>query len=505
MNQELQEWSDNLRKGEVMNLEHLTKGLKITPYKHQLDAVEFFADKKDGLLFFEMGTGKTGTAILNYRHWCNVEGRLLRCLVVAPSVVLHNWKDEFGLFSKIDMNKIYPLTRGTGLQKAEIVREKIIPIQDGMIINVNYEALLNEELFTAIERWNPEFIIFDEVHYLKNSGAKRTKLCIRLAEQAKYRIGLTGTPILKNSMDIFGIFRAVDIGKTFGINKFVFQQKYLIDKNARNPHVSFPSWVDNPSTYAELNEKIYRKSLRKLKSECLDLPDLIKITRYAEWGAKQKRAYNDLKKEFLAFVDNRDAKGEPRSVTASLAVVKAIRMLQVASGFVMTDDGVLHEFDDCPKLDLVEELLQEIVIDGEQKCIIWTAYKHNYRMLSRICEKLKIKHCFITGEETTNQKRESEVAFQKDPKTMVVIANASAGGVGINLTAASHSIVYSRSFSLAHSLQSEARNHRGGSEIHEKIVKIDLAIKDSLDEQVMQALNSKHQISTEILDMIKKE
>jgi SNF2 family DNA or RNA helicase len=126
-------------------------------------------------------------------------------------------------------------------------------------------------------------------------------------------------------------------------------------------------------------------------------------------------------------------------------------------------------------------------------------------MLSRICDKLKIKHCFITGEESTNEKRESELAFQKDNTTMVVIANASAGGVGINLTAASHSIVYSRSFSLAHALQSEARNHRGGSEIHKKIVKIDLAIRESLDEQVMQALNNKHQISVDILDIVKKE
>jgi SNF2 family DNA or RNA helicase len=488
-----------------MNLEHLIKGLNITPYAHQLKAVDFFADKKDGLLFFEMGTGKTGTSILTYRQWCTDNGRLLRCLIVAPSVVLYNWKDEFALFSKIDKDKIYPLVRGTGKQKASIVIDKILPVNDGMIVNVNYEALLNEELFLAIEKWNPEVIIFDEVHYLKNSTTKRSKLCIRLAEQSKYRLGLTGTPILKNSMDIFGIFRAVDLGKTFGSSKFVFQQKYLIDKNARIPHLNFPNYINNPATYQELTEKIYKKSLRKLKSECLDLPDLIKITRYAEWGVKQKRAYEDLRKEFLTFVENRNAEGEPRSVTATLAVVKAVRMLQVASGFVMTDDGVLHEFDEIPKLDLTLDLLQEIVIDNGEKCILWTAYKHNYKMLSRICDKLKIKHCFITGEQSTVEKRESELAFQKDKETMVVIANASAGGIGINLTAASHSIVYSRSFSLAHSLQSEARNHRGGSEIHEKIVKIDLAIRGSLDEQVMLALSSKHQISTDILDIVKRE
>jgi SNF2 family DNA or RNA helicase len=486
-----------------MDLTYLTEGISRRPYQHQLDAVEFFHDKRDGNLFFEMGCGKTGTAILTYRNWCRKENRLLRCLVVAPSVVLHNWKDEFAMFSKITPDKVIPLTRGTGKQKAELMYNKILPVVEGMIVNVNYEALLNEDLFKAIERWHPEVIIFDEIHYVKNSTAKRSKLCTRLAEQATYRLGLTGTPILKNSQDMFGIFRTMDLGKTFGSNLYVFQAKYLIDKNARNPHVNFPSWIDNPKTYNELNEKIYYKSLRKLKSECLDLPDLIKFTRFVEWGVKQKKAYEELKRDFLTFIETRKSEGEPESVTANLAVVKAIRMLQVASGFVSTDEGTVHEFEDCPRLEMVEELLKEIVIEAEEKCILWCSYKHNYKMLSRVCAKLGIQHVFITGEQSTNEKREAEVAFQKDPKTMVVIANRGAGGVGINLTAASHSIVYSRNFSLAEDLQSEARNHRGGSEVHSKIVKIDLAIKDSIDEQVLTALLGKHQVSRDILDMVK--
>ena len=107
----------------------------------------------------------------------------------------------------------------------------------------------------------------------------------------------------------------------------------------------------------------------------------------------------------------------------------------------------------------------------------------------------------MTGEQSASEKRESELAFQNDPEVRVIIANRAAGGVGVNLVAASYSIVYSRNFSLAEELQSEARNHRGGSQIHEKIVKIDLAIKDSLDEIVLDALRNKNQISTDILDV----
>jgi len=488
-----------------MDFSFLTNGIQRTPYKHQLDAVEFFHTRKDGNLFFEMGTGKTGTAVMIYRNWCTKQSRLLRCLVVCPPVVLHNWKDEFKLFSKIPDNKIVPLVKGTAKNKAELVYEYVIPDHEGKILITNYEALLSDDLFKAIDTWNPEVIIYDEAHYLKNSGAKRSKVCLKLAEKAQYRLGLTGTPILGKSLDVFGIFKVIDTGRTFGTNKFIFQNKYMIDMNARNPHLNFPKWQDRMETYPELQSKIYAKSLRKLKSECLDLPDLIRMVRYAEWGTKQKKAYEDLKRDFLAFIETRKKMGEPATVTANLAVTKAMRMLQVASGFVMTDEGDTHEFDSVPKLDLLHELLEEVVVEGKQKCIVWCAYKQNYTMVSRVCDKLGIKHVFLTGEQNTTQKRESEVAFQTDPDTQVIIANMAAGGVGVNLTAASHSIVYSRSFSLAHHLQSEARNHRGGSEIHEKIVKVDLAIQKSLDEVAMSALNNKLQISTEILDIIKGE
>lgn len=446
--------------------------------------------------------GKTGTAILTYRNWNRKENRMMRCLVLCPSVVIHNWKDEFRMFSHIPPSKVHTLI-GTGKAKAAYMYNKVLPQIDGAVCIVNYEAMLNEELFKAIERWNPEVIIYDEVHMLKNSKSKRSKLCIRLSEQSIKRLGLTGTPILKNSKDMYGIFRAVDCGKTFGINEYVFQSKYLIDKFAHVPSVGFPSWIDNPKSYKELQEKIYRKSLRKLKEECLDLPELIKDKRMVELSPVQRKAYNDLKRDFLTYVSSMKQSGQPNAVTAQVAVTKAIRMLQIAAGYVQTDEEGIHEFSDNPRLDVTEELLVEIVKEGGNKCILWCSYKYNYVQLSRLCDKLGIKYVMITGEQNTNQKRESELAFQNDPSVEVVICNRRAGGIGVNLTAAKYSIVYSRNFSLDEELQSEARNHRGGSQIHDKILKIDLVAIDTIEVDQLNSLRNKKQISMEILDIIK--
>jgi SNF2 family DNA or RNA helicase len=114
-----------------------------------------------------------------------------------------------------------------------------------------------------------------------------------------------------------------------------------------------------------------------------------------------------------------------------------------------------------------------------------------------------LPHVFITGEQSTKQKGESEEAFQKDDAVRVLIAHPEAGGEGVNLTAASSMIYYTRSFSLKHEIQSEARNHRGGSERHEKITRYDIVTPGTIDEIVLQALERKQNVAEAVLAFAK--
>jgi SNF2 family DNA or RNA helicase len=96
------------------------------------------------------------------------------------------------------------------------------------------------------------------------------------------------------------------------------------------------------------------------------------------------------------------------------------------------------------------------------------------------------------------------VQFRGDDDTRVVICNRRAAGTGINLVEASYSIVYSRNFSLAEELQSRDRNHRGGSQIHDKVTKIDLCAKDTIDELCLEALLNKQSLAERIIDIAKE-
>ena len=103
-------------------------------------------------------------------------------------------------------------------------------------------------------------------------------------------------------------------------------------------------------------------------------------------------------------------------------------------------------------------------------------------------------------EQSGKEKQEAAKIFQEDDSVRVCIANRRAGGIGINLTAASVSIVFSKNFSLGEEKQSEARNHRGGSQIHERIIKFNLIAKGTIDEKVNAALENKQKISDQIID-----
>jgi len=180
-------------------------------------------------------------------------------------------------------------------------------------------------------------------------------------------------------------------------------------------------------------------------------------------------------------------------------MTKALRLLQICSGFVTADDGSIVEIKDNPRIKATRELLETIIDEGE-KCILWASFIHDYKQLSRMLDDMKIKYVMLTGGQDGKEKDQSIYDFQNDKSVRVVIANRKSASEGITLTKARYSIVFSRNFSLAEEIQSKARNYRKGSEIFSSIIKYDLAMKDSIDFKTLEALKGKKNIADMILD-----
>jgi SNF2 family DNA or RNA helicase len=464
----------------------------VKPWGHQGKAIEQAKDLPDYGLFFDMGAGKTMTAINIARHKFAFHQRTLRTAIFGPPIVVENWRREWLMHSKVPASKLVPLI-GSQVERVKTFK-KAAASGEGVIFITNYEALLMKDLYALLLEWKPELLIWDELHKLKDIKSKRTKAAIPLADAAVYRLGLTGTPILNSTLDLFAQFRILDTGRQFGKNFFAFRAKYFIDKNAGMPQGKyFPDWRPRESMFEEMNNKIYQSAMRVKKEDCMDLPPLVRKPIYIDMTPKQKLAYDQMRKAYIAYINDKAA-------VAELAITKALRLQQIVSGFVKMDDGTITRFADHPRRIALKELLEELT--PNHKVIIWSVFKENYIDIREVCEELKIQYVEVNGEKTNAEKNANVDVFNNSPDCRVLSGHPGSGGIGINLVVSDVSIFYSRNFSLEQDLQAEARNYRGGSERHSHVTRIDLVATGTIDEVVVEKLSGKIAIGEKVLKEI---
>ena len=462
----------------------------IPPWDHQGKAIDIASPRDYYGLLFDPGTGKTATAINIYRHWCYQAGERLKGVIICPPVVIKNWKKEFEMHSTLG-DYIIPLV-GTGIQREKIVRKYM---HDKVIFVTNYETLLMNKVFTLLYEYEPRIMILDESHKIKSYKAKRSKAALVLGGLTEKRLILTGTPVLNNAMDIFMQYRFLDRGERFGDNFHVFRNTFFFDKNAAMPaDRHFPNWVPNNLLEDELTEKIFSCAMTVKKEECLDLPPLITQDYVIELAKEQQKHYSEMKKDLITYLDD-DA------CVAPIAMVKALRLMQISSGHMTLDTGEVKRFQDIPRDDALRDLLETIT--PGHKIIVWACFKENYKSIAKVCDKLKIKYCELHGGVSGKRRDKNITEFTDNKSVRVLIGHPLSGGIGVNLQAASYSLWYSRNFSLEAYLQARARNHRAGSEIHDRITEINLLAKNTIDYHVLEALRKKQSVAESVLDLKK--
>jgi SNF2 family DNA or RNA helicase len=466
--------------------------------KHQQNALTESFIEKNLFLAFQMGTGKTCTVLQILRHKSAEAERLKRTLILAPTVVLKNWALEIEKFTKIHKGNVFVLT-GSGSKRAETIRK--VGSKPAIFIT-NYEIMQNKDVLSGLLAYRPEVLICDESHYLKNFKSKRAMSVSRIAENAQNTFMLTGTPILNSSLDLFMQFKILDNGETFGSNYYSFRHQYFVDVNNARAGMSgyFPKFEQRKEAAKLLKEKMDKKMLVITKEECLDLPELVVQNIEVPLSKEQTSLYNAMKRDYIAFVESELAKGTKVAVVAQLAITKILRLQQIVSGFVKTEAHEIIKIKDVPRFQVLKDLIETISVDS--KVIVWSIYRQNYEDIASICSELNIGYTEIHG--GTKDKFAEAERFNTDPGIRVLIGNPGAGGVGINLVAASYMIYFSRGFKLGDDLQSEARNHRKGSEVHEKITRINLVAPGTVDELISDALKNKQDISKEIIGWNKK-
>jgi len=452
------------------------------PYGHQRAGLDFLVRLGSGALLWEMGTGKTKTAI-DYCEWTMQQEALrhawtmeqvrrsFRVLVICPNTVKRNWVAEI---EKHAGHRDYivpdgPLTR----RKGEIGSA-------GYTI-VNCEMLSAKVTTEAILARQWDVVIVDESTRFKTPTAKRTKALHKV--NAKRRLILTGSPITGKPQDAWAQLEFVEPG-LLG-SWWSFLDRYMV----KDYFGSITGVKDGMAE--ELRARIESRSYRVLKREVLDLPPKVYENRWVELDGKQAAAYKQMKSELRVALEGHD-------ILAPTILTQLLRLTQITAGLI-GERGDYLWLDPSAKLTELDNLLND-ELAGEQ-VVVFALYQRELEKLAARYQtfayplsvgSLEARPPIIYGPTPEHLRHEIIERFQRGEER-ILFAQSHTGGIGVNLTAARTAIYYTRGWSLEDYIQSQDRLHRIGQQ--GTVTIINLVAKNTVDMVIDRALAAKQNMA----------
>lgn len=486
-----------------------TNRMKTTPFEHQKEALMRLSQNPERYaLGMDQGTGKTWCLMADAEQQFQ-RGLISGLLVIAPKGVHVNWvRREIPYHMEVPTRAGFWLS-GAGVKHKRNL-EKVVFAEDRpqelAVLAVNVDAVNTEAGRALCERFLEQYrcmMVVDESQRIKSPTAKRTKAMIALGRMAVSRRIASGTLVANSPLDLFSQYEFLEAG-LLGTTSFrAFTAEYAELLPAGNPLVetirqrsrmrSTPQVVARTQEGApkfrnleKLHKILLPFTFRVLKEECLDLPDKIYQTHPFELSPAQRKTYDRIKED-LRF---ERSDGEIDTFTA-LTIIGKLR--QVTSGFIMVDGEAAALTESGPRLAALKDILQDL--DGQ--IIVWASFVEEIKQLAALFEELDIPAVTYFGA-TSDKDREDAIDDFQDGKARVFIGNPSAAGTGLTLTAAKTVVYYSNSYSLEQRLQSEDRAHRIG--VKHPVLYIDLVGRDTIDEPIARALQTKKATASAVLD-----
>ena len=436
---------------------------------------------------FEMGCGKTITAIATAGAGYEM-GKIKRVLVVAPTSVVAVWPKEFAEYAA------FPYTvrtlLGTKQQRLKELNDlERFPYPHLKVAVINYESTWREEIFEALMDYDADLIIADESQRIKTHDASQSKAMHQLGDKARYKLILSGTPVQNEAIDIFSQYRFLD-PTIFGLNFYAFRGRYCVMGGFNRKQIV---------QYRDLDlliKKEHSIAYRVTKEEALDLPEQTFENRYISLQKKERELYDRLRRDSYAELQGGG------TITATTVLTKLLRLQQFTGGFLVEDDATRPQLVSRGKLDALEDILHDYVVEGKKKLVIFARFLPEIHEIEKLCAaKLKgagMKAVAIYGEIKKEARGGIVQQFQTDPETTVFIGQIDTAGTGITLTAADTCVYYSVNFNFATYDQSKSRIHRIGQ--RNRCTYIHLVAEKTVDETILKALAKKEDLAKTVVD-----
>lgn len=444
--------------------------MRFKPHPYQHKAINWVKSHPRSALFLDMGLGKTVstlTAIIELMDEAEIE----TTLVVAPKTVAEaTWSAES---KKWDHLKSLRVVKVMGNEKQRL---------EALATDADVYVIGRDSLAWLFDHWKGRFpfsaLVLDELTSFKSRTAKRYKAAMKLSRQARYVVGLTGTPAPNGLLDLWAQMKCIDGGKRLGPFIGKFRDTYFHAVNLGN----FTKYSLRSGAEQTILGKISDICLTMQAKDYLSLPDLATITEEIEMPGALMKQYKQFERDQITLIGD-----DVEAITASSAAALMIKLSQFASGNIYDEDRMVHHIHD-----LKVDRLAEIVEQAQSQVLVFYQYKHEVNPIRAALKGYRVRT--YEGEEDLKAWNNHEID--------VLLAHPASTAYGLNMQEGGHYIVwYETGWNLEQYQQANARLHRQG-QTH-PVTAYRLVCKGTVDELMCKAIDRKSGEQQTAIDLLK--
>ena len=385
-------------------------------------------------------------------------------LVIAPTSLLHNWKNELCRFAPELKTFVYAGNERLNVRdiQKKFSRYNVIICSYGIIRN-DIESLCSYPF---------QMVILDESQYIKNPSSLIYKAVTQL--NSDFKMVLTGTPVENSLEDLWAQFNFINEGllSSFSVFRKDFINRILKEKRKDKEEL--------------LKKMINPFMLRRTKEEVApELPSLTQEVIYCSMTEKHQEAYDAEKNRIRNIII--EAKEHPEIKTNSFVILEGLNKLrQIANHPKLIQSDYT---DDSGKFEQIIMSFENLKASNH-KVLIFSSFVKHLNLLAEKFNSEGWKYAMLTGETT---KREEEIKrFTDNDDVSCFLISLKAGSTGLNLTAADYVFIIDPWWNPASEMQALSRAHRIGQE--KPVIAYRFISSETVEEKILHLQKNKQKL-----------
>jgi superfamily II DNA or RNA helicase/predicted nucleic acid-binding Zn finger protein len=443
--------------------------LKTALLPYQTQGALFAACRGRVVLADDMGLGKTVQALAAAELLRRRKG-IERVLVIAPASVKYQWKTEIEKFTE------HPAQVIDGLLPAR----RALYASPAFFTLTSYELVLKDVRY--MHELRPDLIILDEAQRIRNWATATARTIKQL--KSRYAIVLTGTPIENKLEELFSVVEFVDGRRLGPAFRFLHEHRMEDEKG----HLLGYRGLDR------IHGQLAPILLRRTRAEVLkQLPERTDQIFRVPLTPAQAEPYFEQSDILAALMRKWERQGWLSEIDQKRVLCCIQNMRMLCNSTFLFDKQTHHS----PKLREFREILRELAIEEDRKVVVFSEYERMTHLAGEELRRLGIGFVSLHGGVPSRQRGALIEKFRSDPQCKVFLST-DAGGVGLNLQAASAVVNFEPPWNPARLEQRIGRVHRLGQT--RPVHVIHMLTSDSIEERVWETLRLKKSLFAGVFD-----